>query len=251
MQSFIQLVKREIYRFLSIWVQTIIGPVTTAILYQLIFGHQLASVSTGINSISYNTFIIPGLIMMQILMNSFGNASSSIISSKYNGSIIFVLMAPIRPSIIYLGYLTGSICRGVIVGLAVAIGIAYFGIAMPAHIWAVIYFLIMGASITSGLGVIAGIVSDKFEHLAGFQSFVMTPLIYLAGVFFNPSNLQGIWHTIAMLDPFLYIVEGFRYGFIGHMNSSILYASMFVLIFTLMVNSFGFYLIKTGVRIKH
>ncbi len=251
MQSLIQLINKEVYRFLSIWVQTILGPVTSAILYQLIFGEQLSKISTGITGVSYSTFLIPGLVMMQVLLNSFANGSSSLIQSKYTGNIIYILMAPISPFAIYFAYLISSIIRGIIVGIAVFMGIVWFGINMPKMWWAIFYFMIMGASITAGLGLIAGIVSDKFDQLSGFQSFVIVPLIYLAGIFFNSYNFTGVWRFTAMLDPFLYIVDGFRYGFIAHANSNIEYATLSVLFFSIFINLIGYWLIKAGIRIKH
>lgn len=251
MGSFIELTKKEIYRFMSIWVQTIIGPVSTAVLYQLIFGSQLAKIPTGIPGVGYATFLIPGLVMMQVLLNAFGNSSSSIIQAKYTGNIIFVLMAPISPFAIYSAYLISSIMRGIIVGLAVLVGIAWFGINLPEKLWAVGYFLIFGAAITAGLGIIIGVISEKFDQLAGFQSFIIVPLIYLAGIFFNAYSFTGIWHYLALLDPFLYIVDGFRYGFIAHANANIEFGAFFVLFFAIVINLIGYILIKKGVKIKH
>lgn len=245
------LLTKEIYRFSTIWVQTILGPLSTALLYQLIFGHQLASINTGIINIDYATFLIPGLVMMQILSNSFANSSSSLIQSKYTGNIIFVLMAPISPMSMYGAYLLASILRGVIVGGAVYLGIVWFGSFMLVHIWAALYFAIAGAAITAGLGIITGILSEKFDQLAAFQSFIMTPLIYLSGIFFNVQHLSSIWKIFAMLNPFLYIVDGFRYGFIGHANFSLWLGTFFVMVFAIIINIIGYNLLKSGINIKH
>ena len=247
---FFALVKKEIERFSTMWIQTIVGPMSTALLYQLIFGHQLSLVPTGVDGVTYPQFLIPGLVMMQLLLNSFGNASSSFIQSKYTGNLIFVLMAPISPLSMYLAYLISSIVRGLAVGIAVFIAIAWFGGIWPKAWWAIIYFSIFGAAITSGLGIIAGILCDKFDQLAGFQSFIIVPLIYLAGIFFNINNFTGIWLHIASLDPFLYIVDGFRYGFIAHANANITVGSIFVLILAVLINSIGYYLLKKGIKIK-
>lgn len=251
MSAAIELIKKEVYRFMSIWVQTVIGPVSTAVLYQLIFGSQLTKLTTGINGVNYTTFLIPGLIMMQVLLNAFGNSSSSIIQAKYTGNIIFILMAPITPVALYSAYLISSVVRGLVVGVAVLIGIAWFGISIPSNIWAVFYFLLLGATITGGLGIIAGTLCDKFDQLAGFQSFVMVPLIYLSGIFFNPTHLHGIWSYIAMLDPFLYIVDGFRYGFIDSASYSMLLSSIFVGSVSVIINTIGYLILKNGIKIKH
>jgi ABC-2 type transport system permease protein len=248
---FVALLSKEIRRFASIWVQTIIGPLSTAVLYQLIFGHQLASVSTGVANLSYTSFLIPGLIIMQVLLNAFGNSSSSLIQSKYSGNLIFILMAPVTPTNMYLAYLIASILRGLVVGLAVYFGIVWFGMPMCAHLWAIIYFALLGAAITGGLGLIAGIVCEKFDQLAGFQSFVMVPLIYLSGIFFNIHNFTSPWRQMAMLDPFLYIVDGFRYGFTGHSGFSISLGALFVLVFAVVVNAIGIFLLNRGIKIKN
>ena len=249
MRSFIQLVKKEIYRFMSMWIQTILGPVSTAILYQLIFGHQFSSVNT-LSSVGYNTFLIPGLIMMQVLLNAFGNGSSSLIQSKYTGNLIFILMSPITPLNMYIAYLISSMTRGIIVGIAVFLGVFWFGGCIPQSPLIMLYFLVFGAAITGGLGLIAGILSSKFDQLAGFQSFVMTPLIYLAGVFFNPTTLPGFWGKVALLDPFLYIVDGFRYGFIRHQSASLEFGAYFVVIMAIVINFIGYTLLKKGIKIK-
>lgn len=248
---FFAIIRKEVYRFTSIWVQTIVGPLSTALLYQLIFGHQLSGVSTGIAGINYATFLIPGLVIMQVLLNSFGNGSSSLIQSKYSGNIIFILMAPVSPFSMYMAYLLASILRGLLVGSAVLLGIIWFGQPVLSNLWAVLYYAILGAAITGGLGMIAGIWCEKFDQLAGFQSFVMVPLIYLSGIFFNIQHFAPIWKTLAMLDPFLYIVDGFRYGFVGEANFGVLHGAVFVLIFALFVNIIGVMLLKRGVKIKH
>lgn len=252
MQGFYALVKKEVYRFMAVWMQTIIGPLATALLYQLIFGHQLSGVQTGIDGVNYGTFLIPGLVVMQVLLNSFGNSSSSLIQSKYAGNIIYVLMAPITPMATYGAYLFSSILRGVIVGLVIYLGIMWFGnIWLPKNISVLLFFLIFGSAITGGIGLIAGILCEKFDQLAGFQSFIMVPLIYLAGVFFNPQNFEGIWKLIAMANPFMYIVDGFRYGVIAHSSYNIVFGAVFVFTFAVIVNILGFILLKRGIKIKH
>ncbi len=250
MSGFLQLIQKEIYRFCSIWVQTILGPLATALLYQLIFGSQLANVNTGINHIDYVTFLIPGLIMMQALLNSFGNSSSSIIQAKYAGNIIYLLMAPISALAIYGAYLISSIVRGIIVAVTVFLGIIWFSAIIHVSYLILIYFLIVGASITAGLGIIVGVLSEKFDQLAGFQSFIIVPLIYLSGIFLNPTHLSHIWQIITLFDPFFYIVDGFRYAFLQHSSNNIFIDSIFILIFSIIINIIGYYIIKSGVKLK-
>ena len=252
MQGFIQLVKKEVNRFMVIWVQTLLGPLSTALLYQLIFGHQLSGIKTGIEGIGYANFLIPGLVIMQVLLNAFGNGSSSIIQSKYTGNIIYILMAPITLGTIYMAYLTSSVIRGVSVGIVIYLAIMWFGdLMLPKSPLALVFFLIMGATTTGGLGIIAGVLCEKFDQLAGFQSFIMVPLIYLAGIFFNPNNFHNFWQYISMVNPFMYIVDGFRYGFIAHSSYNIAFGAWFVLFFAVAINFIGYMLIKKGIHIKH
>lgn len=251
MASFKALVKKEIHRFTSIWVQTIFGPVTTAILYQLIFGERVAQTVANVHNIAYSVFLIPGIVMMQVLLNAFGNGSSSLIQAKYHGNIIFLLMAPISPLFMYAAFLIASIIRGVVVGFAVMMAIGFFGISWPVAPVALVYFLIFGAAITAGLGLIAGILCDKFDQLAAFESFIVVPLVYLAGVFFHPDSTRGAWQLLSRLDPFLYIVDGFRYGLIGHADYDVIFGAIFIGIFALVVNLCGYLLLKCGVKIKH
>jgi ABC-2 type transport system permease protein len=250
MQAFIHLVKKEVHRFMSIWVQTIVGPMSTAVLYQLIFGKHFSGVHT-LGSISYGAFLIPGLVMMQVLLNSFGNSSSSLIQSKYTGNLIFILMAPITPFAMYSAYLVSSMIRGIIVGIAVLVSIIWFDFMVPVHPFILLFFLVFGSSITAGIGLIAGIIYDKFDKIGGLQSFVIVPLIYLAGVFFNPQNLGGIWGKIALFDPFLYIIDGFRYSFISHKSANIQFGIFFVLSLSIIINFAGYMILKKGIKIKN
>jgi ABC-2 type transport system permease protein len=187
---------------------------------------------------------------MQVLINAFANGSSSLIQSKYTGNIIFLLMAPISPFAFYSAYLAASILRGVVVGIAVYLSIIWFGAPSPHNLFIACYYLVMGAAITGGFGLIAGIVSDKFEQLAAFQSFVIVPLVYLAGIFFNPTNLSPLMQKLSSLDPFLYIIDGFRYGLIGGMNHSII-TMVVVLMVALIVNAIGYSMLLLGFRIKN
>jgi ABC-2 type transport system permease protein len=248
---FLALIHKEIYRFASIWLQTVIGPLSTALLYQLIFGAHFSQVSSGVTGVNYSTFLIPGLIMMQVLLNSFANGSSSLIQSKYTGNLIFILMAPLSKLSMYSAYLISSIVRGIAVGLAVFVVIVWFGEFNALQWWAMVYFATLGAAITGGIGVIAGILCEKFDQLAGFQSFVMVPLIYLSGIFFSVDEFSQPWKYLAMLDPFLYIVNGFRYGYIGQASSSIWLSGILVLLFAIAVNIVGYLLLKRGIKIRH
>lgn len=235
--------QKEINRFCSIWIQTILGPLVTALLYQLVFGHQLANVHTGIPGINYDTFLIPGLVIMQLLINSFANSSSSLIQSKYTGNIIFILMAPITDLEMYCAYLGGSIIRGLLVGTAIYLGIVWFGEFCLYNIFIVLLFAVLGGSITGGLGIIAGATCRKFDQLSGFQSFIFTPCVYLSGVFFSINNFNPFWRHVAQLDPLIYIVDGFKYGFFGVGQFSIETDILFLFIAAIMINILGYFIL--------
>jgi ABC-2 type transport system permease protein len=249
--GFYALLRREIRRFLIIWVQTILGPLTSAFIYELIFGYVFRNVSTGIVGITYATFLVPGLIIMQVMMNSFANTSSSLIQSKYNGNIVFLLMSPNKPALVVLAYIIAAIIRGIIVGFAVFVGVCWFSSVIPYSFLILMYFLIVGAAICGGLGIIVGIISVNFDQIAGFQSFIWTPLIYLSGIFYNVNNFSPIWRNIAYFDPILYIVDGFRYGFIGQTSINLTFGSIYLLVLALLINFIAYWLFKKGVKIKH
>lgn len=245
----IALLKKEIYRFFSIWIQTMLGPLVTALLYQLVFGHQLANVHTGVNGLSYASFLIPGLIIMQVLTNSFANSSSSLIQSKYTGNIIFILMSPISNLEMYSAYLLGSIVRGVIIGCVIYLGIGWFGNFNIHNIFIILLFAVLGASFTGAIGIISGAICNKFEQLSGFQSFIFTPCVYLSGVFFSINNFPPFWRNVAKLDPLIYIVDGFKYGFFGVSQIGLAYDISFLISAALLVNVLGF-IIFTKKKLK-
>jgi ABC-2 type transport system permease protein len=249
--GFNALLRREIRRFLIIWVQTILGPLTAAFIYELIFGYVFRNVSTGIEGVTYATFLVPGLIIMQVMINSFANTSSSLIQSKYNGNIVFLLMSPNSPALVILAYLVAAIVRGIVVAFAVFIGVCWFSSVMPYSFLISMFFLIIGAAICGGLGIIVGIVSVNFDQIAGFQSFIWTPLIYLSGIFYNVNSFAPLWRNLAYFDPILYIVEGFRYGFIGEATINLTFGTIYLLFLAVLINFIAYVLFKRGVKIKY
>lgn len=247
---FIALFTKEVRRFMSRWPETILGSVFTAVLFQIIFGAQFAHIKTGSANFNYFIFLVPGLIIMQILLNSFAQGSSSLLQSKYTGNIIFILMAPISPVCVYFAYLLASVVRGLLVGIVIFICMSLFQGIMTYSPLVMAFFGIMGALITGGLGVIAGILCDKFEQLGSFQMFVILPLIYLSGVFFNVEHLQVPWKFIVKMDPFFYMVYGFRYGFIGGPKSHLCISIIFISICAMLINFIGIMLLKRKLKFK-
>ncbi len=209
---------KELLRFWKVSFQTIAAPVLTALLYLLIFSHVLESnVSVFDGRVRYTAFLIPGLVMMSVLQNSFANSSSSLIQSKITGNLIFVLLPPLSPADFYAAYVLGAMVRGLVVGAGVfAITLwfdpAVLSLARPA--WAVA-FALLGSAILATLGLVAGIWSDKFDQLAGFQNFIIVPLTFLSGVFYSIHSLPPFWQVMSHFNPFFYMIDGFRYGFLG------------------------------------
>jgi ABC-2 type transport system permease protein len=216
--GWITLLEKELLRFWKVSFQTIAAPVLTALLYLLIFSHVLESrVAVFGGQVAYTSFLIPGLVMMSVLQNSFANASSSLIQSKITGNLIFVLLPPLSPLDMYAAYVIGAMVRGLVVGLGVfmvtlLLAPGSFGIAHP--LWA-LAFAILGSAILGTLGVIAGISADKFDELAAFQNFLIMPLTFLSGVFYSIHSLPPFWQALSHFNPFFYMIDGFRYGFFG------------------------------------
>jgi ABC-2 type transport system permease protein len=216
--GWITLLEKELLRFWKVSFQTIAAPVLTALLYLLIFSHVLESrVAVFGGQVAYTSFLIPGLVMMSVLQNSFANASSSLIQSKITGNLIFVLLPPLSPLDMYAAYVLGAMVRGLVVGLGVFVMTLLlapgpFAIAHP--LWA-LAFAILGSAILGTLGVIAGISADKFDELAAFQNFLIMPLTFLSGVFYSIHSLPPFWQVLSHFNPFFYMIDGFRYGFFG------------------------------------
>lgn len=212
------LFRKEVLRFWKVSFQTIAAPVLTALLYLLIFSHALeAHVAVFDGRVRYTDFLVPGLVMMSVLQNSFANASSSLIQSKVTGNLVFVLLAPLTPQGLFAAYVAGAMVRGVVVGAGVyAVTLAMApALLSPAHPWWVVVFALLGSAILGTLGLLAGIWADKFDQLAAFQNFIVVPLTFLSGVFYSIHSLPPVWQSASRFNPFFYMIDGFRFGFFG------------------------------------
>jgi ABC-2 type transport system permease protein len=190
------------------------APVLTAVLYLLIFGHVLEDHVKVYDRISYTPFLVPGLVMMSVLQNAFANSSSSLIQSKIMGSLVFQLLTPLSHWAWFLAYVGSSVVRGLVVGLGVFV--VTLGFATPqfaAPLWIVV-FALLGAALLATLGVIAGLWADKFDQMATFQNFIIVPMTFLSGVFYSVGSLPPFWQAASHLNPFFYMMDGFRYGFL-------------------------------------
>ncbi|HUR40355.1 MAG TPA: ABC transporter permease [Verrucomicrobiae bacterium] len=206
---------KEVKRFWSVLGQTVTAPVMTALLYLLVFGQVMEGRVEVYPGVSYMQFLIPGLIMMSVIQNSFANASSSLTQSKIMGNLVFVLMAPLAAWELFAGYLAASLLRAGLVSLALYCATWPF-VHLPIHsfLQLVGMFLLAGGSLAV-VGIIAGIVASKFDHLASFQNFLILPASFLSGVFYSIHSLPDFWSNLSRFNPFFYMIDGFRHAFLG------------------------------------
>jgi ABC-2 type transport system permease protein len=252
--GWLTLLYKELLRFWKVSFQTIAAPVLTALLYLLIFSHVLESrVSVFDGRVRYTAFLVPGLVMMSVLQNSFANASSSIIQSKVTGNLIFVLLPPLSPLDMYAAYVLGAMVRGLVVGLGVFMVTLLMapGPFSMAHPWWAVAFAILGSGILGTLGVIAGIWADKFDALAAFQNFLIVPLTFLSGVFYSIHSLPPFWQTLSHFNPFFYMIDGFRYGFFGLSDVAPLRSLALVGSAAIILASLALLILARGWKLRH
>jgi ABC-2 type transport system permease protein len=209
------LLYKETLRFWKVSFQTVAAPVLTAVLYLMIFGHVLEDHVKVYDRISYTAFLVPGLVMMSVLQNSFANSSSSLIQSKIMGNLVFLLLTPLSHWSWFFAYVGSSIARGLAVGVGVFAVTAWFAeVHFVAPLW-ILAFALLGSALLGSLGLIAGLWAEKFDQLAAFQNFVIMPMTFLSGVFYSIHSLPAFWQGVSHLNPFFYMIDGFRYGFFG------------------------------------
>jgi ABC-2 type transport system permease protein len=241
---------KEVLRFWKVSFQTVAAPVLTAVLYMVIFGHVLEDHVKVYDTVSYTAFLVPGLVMMSVLQNAFANSSSSLIQSKIMGNLVFVLLTPMSHWAWFVAYVLSSVTRGLAVGLGVLLVTVWFGQpGMVAPLW-VLAFAVLGSAMLGALGLIAGLWADKFDQLAGFQNFVIMPMTFLSGVFYSIHSLPPFWQTVSHLNPFFYMIDGFRYGFFGVSDVSPWVSLAVVVLALLLVGSVAVHLLRIGYKIR-
>jgi len=245
------LLYKEVLRFWKVSFQTVAAPVLTAILYLLIFGHVLEGRVTVFGSVGYTSFLIPGLVMMSVLQNAFANSSSSLIQSKITGNLVFLLLSPLSHWAWFLAYVGASIVRGLAVGGGVLIATIWFA---PLHVanplW-ILFFTISGAALMGALGLIAGLWAEKFDQIAAFQNFIIMPMTFLSGVFYSVKSLPPVWLEVSHLNPFFYMIDGFRHGFFGTSDVSPWISFAVVSSALVVVCWVCLHLLKVGYKIRH
>ncbi len=241
---------KEVLRFWKVGFQTVAAPVLTAVMYLLIFGHVLQGKVEVFAGVGYTSFLIPGLVMMSVLQNSFANASSSLIQSKVTGNLVFLLVSPLTHWAWFVAYVGASMVRGQVVGFGVFIVTVWF--APPAFaqpLW-ILIFMVLGSAMLGALGLIAGLWAEKFDQLAGFQNFIIMPMTFLSGVFYSVHSLPPIWLQASHLNPFFYMIDGFRHGFFGTSDVSP-WLSLGVVGASLVgVSAVALRLLKTGYKLR-
>ncbi|MGV6809426.1 MAG: ABC transporter permease [bacterium] len=213
--AFYTIVIKEILRFLRIWKQTILPATITTTLYFLIFGQLIGSAIGEMDGIAYHNFIVPGLIMMSVISNAYGNTVASFFSSKFHGHIEELIVSPVPNYIILLGFMGGGIARGLAVGLAVTL-VTFFFTELSINNWLItLSIVVLTAALFSLFGVLNGLFAKNFDDISVVPNFVLMPLSYLGGVFYSISLLPEFWQTVSLLNPVLYMINAFRYGVFG------------------------------------
>ena len=249
--GFRTLVYKESLRFWKVATQTVAAPILTAMLYLLIFGHVLEGRVQVYSDVSYTAFLIPGLVMMSVLQNAFANASSSLIQSKITGNLVFVLLTPLSHWEIFSAYVLAAMVRGLVVGLGVFLVTAWFAhLSFAEPLW-ILVFALLGAAILGTMGLIAGIWAEKFDQLAAFQNFLIMPLTFLSGVFYSIHSLPPFWLAVSHLNPFFYMIDGFRHGFFGQSDVDPLLSLAIVGGFLVVLALLAIRLLRSGYRLRH
>lgn len=245
------IVRREVNRFVRIWIQTLLPPVVTQALYFVIFGKFIGAQIGNIHGVSYMSFIVPGLVMMAVINNSFTNVVSSFFSSKFQKSIEEILVSPTSEWVIMSGYVTGGVLRGIVVGLIVFGVSVFFTRPAVAHFGSILIFIVLTALVFSLAGLMNGIYAKSFDDVAIFPTFVLTPLTYLGGVFYSIHSLPPFWQNVSRLNPILYMVDGFRYGFYGFSDVSIAGSLLILLVFIVGLVFLNLHLLRRGIGLKN
>jgi ABC-2 type transport system permease protein len=244
------IVVKEILRFTRIWVQTIFPPVITTSLYLLIFGGLMGERIGDMQGVDYLHFIIPGIILMTVIQNSYANTVSSFFLAKFNNSIEELLISPVSYWVILLGYISGGIVRGFVVGLGVFIAVSFFVELQIYNIWIVLMTFLLTAILFSLAGFINAVFAKSFDDISIVPTFILMPMTYLGGIFYSVEILPEFWQTLSKFNPIYYMVDSFRMGFLGSSTTDLLVSMLVLITMIMMLAIVAFYLLKKGVNIK-
>lgn len=241
---------KELVRFGKVAFQTVIAPVITSLLFLLVFSHVLEGRVDVYEGVSYTAFLVPGLIMMSVIQNGFANSSSSLIQSKVTGNLVFVLITPISYAEFFVAYVAAAVVRALAVGATILL-FALVLVEIPIDSYALVFlFALLGSAILGALGIIAAIWADKYDQLAAFQNFVIMPLSFLSGVFYSIHSLPAFWQALSRLNPFFYLIDGFRHGFFGVSDVSITTSLMICGISLVLLSIVTLSLLRAGYKLR-
>ena len=244
------LILREQKRFTAVWTQTILAPIVTSILFLTVFSFVLANRKIQIEEFDYTFFIAPGILTMSVMQNSFANTSSSLLISKVQGNIVDTLLAPLRPIEIVIGYMIGGILRGCIVSLAVILVIFPVIGLYPKYPFILLAFILVACAKLSLLGIVAGIFSQKFDHMQALVNFVVTPLSFLSGTFYSLSALPPILAQITSYNPVFFLIDGVRYGCLGYSEGNPVNGFIWSVLICLTLIYLCTYWVSVGYKLK-
>lgn len=241
---------KEVSRYFRIWVQTLLPPAITMTLYFVIFG-QLIGARVGLmDGVSYMEYITPGIIMMSVITNSYSNVVSSFFSAKFQRNIEEMLVSPVPTLFILLGYVFGGVSRGLLTGVIVTI-VAWQFVDINVHNWFVVFFVvILTSTLFATAGLVNAIFAKKFDDISIVPTFILTPLTYLGGVFYSIKLLPEVWQNISLVNPVLYMVNAFRYGFLGFSDIDIVHALILIGVFIVSLLSIAYLLLSKGIGIR-
>ena len=248
--AFQTIVVKEIRRFVRIWPQTLLPPAITMTLYFVIFGNLIGSRIGDMAGFDYMQFIVPGLVMMSVIQNSYGNVVSSFYSTKFQRSIEEMLVSPMSSTTILLGYVAGGVARGIFVGLIVTMLSLFFTELQIQHVLVTILVVVLTAVLFSIGGFINAMFANKFDDVAIIPTFVLTPLTYLGGVFYSIDLLPEFWRTVSLFNPVVYMVNTFRYGLLGVSDVDVMASLAAIILFTVALFSLALWMLNRGIGIR-
>lgn len=244
------IVRKEVTRFLRIWLQTLIPPVITMGLYFVIFGHLIGSRIGQMGGFDYMSFVVPGLVMMAVINNSYSNVVSSFFSAKFHRNIEELLVSPTPSLIVLWGYTFGGVFRGLVIGLIVTVVSTFFARFALEHTLVTVAVIVLTSVLFSIAGLINAIFANSYDDISVIPTFVLTPLTYFGGVFYSIELLPEVWQTVSQFNPILYMVNAFRYGFLGVSDVNIEVAIGGILVFVLVLHTLAWYLLAKSKRLR-
>lgn len=244
------IVTREILRFARIWIQTVLPPMITTALYFIIFGNLIGSQIGDMDGFRYMEFIIPGIIMMSVITNSYANVVSSFYGAKFQRHIEEMLVSPVPNYIILTGFVTGGVTRGLVVGCAVTLVSLLFNPLSIYNLWVMLSMIVLTAILFALAGLINAIYARTFDDISIIPTFVLTPLTYLGGIFYSINMLPEFWQKASLANPILYMINAFRYGFLGITDISLLASYSISIGFIVVLYTFSIYLLRKGQGIR-